>query len=723
MPTVKQHTPSCQTIQSLRLFGQACLGVVIGVLLALALARLLLPPDGPAKTLSHGLLPWIFGQLYLKPREKGLYLLSIALGGVCGYGATFRLLSGRAVIAAIWAALLLSIPLFNQIIGHTLIGHSSAARIFATLGSAAAIIGGLFTLLLYRQGRPLADVEPWPTKSDDGAPSKWQPFLLLLLLLTLILMPSSFAAVAAKIGLNFPPVSFLFGPALYFLGHGLLPGIDYYSQYSIGQPWLFHFIIGHSIEQTLIIYTTIVIVATWLFYAHAIYLLHWLYRSWTAAGVVALLSLILGFHYPGEHQAFFIAPSSSVLRFPLLTACAVLTGFWSEVPGSPSRLLAAALGAAGSIFLETETGIIFAITAPVALFATHPWRSSIILPIAAFVAATIVIFVAAILVVFGSSAWQTAFFADLFTGLVYFGSAGLGGVPMNWTLAEWNWFYHLVVPGALIATLCVIARSSGTNHVDRRRAAVLAFLAVSGLLLLVKYVNQSLASVWQMSAIVLLAVLGWWCVAVLNHIDPAIFRRRIFLHEASKTRDTATARPALSITTSLRSDAALAMIALALIFAYSPSEARNPGQYGLRAWSQYPSLLKRPFRRPVGCVSMDCVANLPAASDVALIASRTQPGQQVAIVVDSYDAAYLVDAHRPPLILFLPSAQIFTEGQVKNSLERLQRQDHIFTPKDADGGPFNFKNDMTRAVAPLLGTMFQKDDEGDRLIAWKHVAQ
>ncbi len=721
MPTAKRDTPSYQPIQSLRLFGQACLGVVIGVLLALALAEYLLPPDGPPKTIPDGLLPWYLDYLYLKPREKGFYLLSIILGGACGYGATFRILSGRAVVGATWAALLLSIPLVNQIIGQTLADHS--ARIFAFLAGATLIIGGLFALLLYRQGRPLAEVAPWPTKSEDGEKLKPWPFVVLLSLQTLILVPSSLAAVAAKIGLDFHPVSFLFAPALYFLGHGLLPGIDYYSQYSIGLPWLFHFIIGQSVEQTLLTYTTIAIVATWLFYVHAIYLLQWLYRSWLAAGVVALLSLILSFHYPVDHQSFFFAPSSTVLRFPLLTVCAVLTGFWSEAPDSPSRLLAAALATAGSIFLETETGIIFAITAPVALFATHPWRASIILPISAFVAATIVIFVAAVLVVFGPAAWQTAFFADLITGLVFFGSAGLGGVPMNWTLAEWNWLYHLVVPGALIATLCVVARSSGANPVDRRRAAVLAFLAASGLLLLVKYVNQSLAGVWQMSAIVLMAVIGWWCVAVLNHIDPAKYRRRIVFHEVSKARDTAAAPPALSITTSLRSDVALAMIALALIFAYSPSEARNPGQYGLRAWLQYPSLLKRPFRRPRGCVSMACVANLPAASDAALISSRTQPGEQVAIVVDYYDWAYLIDAHRPPLMLFLPSALIFSQDQFHRSLERLKRQGHIFTLKNADGMPFPFQTDMTQAVAPLLETMFQKDGEGDRLIAWKHVAQ
>jgi hypothetical protein len=276
-----------------------------------------------------------------------------------------------------------------------------------------------------------------------------------------------------------------------------------------------------------------------------------------------------------------------------------------------------------------------------------------------------------------------------------------------------------VVPSTSIATLCVVARACGAVAVDRKRAAVLAFLAASGLLLLVKYVNQSQAGVWHMSAIGPLAVLAWWCVALLKHIDPAALRRRIHIYERGGA---ASARPALSFTASLRGELALAMIALALLFVFSPSEASAPGKYGLRAWAEYPSLLKWPFQRPHGCVRMDCVANLPAPSDVALIASRTKPGEQVAIVVDLYDWTYLIDAHRPPLMFFLPSVDIFTEDQLQNSLQRLKRQRHIFTPKDANGVPFIFKTDMTQAVAPLLGTMFQKDGEGDRLIAWKNVA-
>ena len=163
------------------------------------------------------------------------------------------------------------------------------------------------------------------------------------------------------------------------------------------------------------------------------------------------------------------------------------------------------------------------------------------------------------------------------------------------------------------------------------------------------------------------------------------------------------------------------MIFLVVVFVYSPAEYRNPGRYGLRAWSNYPSLLKWPFSRPKGCVQMDCVADLPAASDVALIASRTQPHEQVAIAFDLHDWAYLLAAHRPPLMFFLPSADIFTREQFEESLRRINNADYLFVPKGANGEPDIWLADFSAAITPLLGTKFEKDGEGERLVAWKRV--
>jgi hypothetical protein len=718
---MQRNVPDYQAIQSFRLFAQACFGVVIGVLLAVAIARLLLPPDGPAQTIPEGMLSWNLHRVFLKPREKGFYLLSLVLGGAGAYFATYRIITGRIIQLALWAVLLLSVPIGNHIISNTLLNSAYSPAIPICI---ALIASGLFVTLMLTRGHPLAAVAQWSGKAEAVNDRRLWPFLLALLLITLILIPSSFKAVAERIGLNDHPVWFLFGPALYFLGENLLPGIDYYTQYSIGQPWLFHFIMGKSAERMVLNYAIFVILATWFFYAHLIYLLHRLYRSWIAAALVALAPLILSFHYPEPIPAHFFAPSSSILRYPLLTVCAALAGFWAESPRDPVRLLAIACATAVAIFLETESGIVMLVTASLALFLVYPWRSSIALPIVGFLVATSVILVLVLFAVFGPGALQLAFFQRLFEGILYYGSSGFGGTPRSWTLTEWNWLYHFVAPGASIATIGVIARACGSVDVDRRQAATLGFLAASGVLLLVKASNQSIAAVWQMSAIGPLVVLGWWCVAVLNHIRPEVLRRHVYFG-VSHDRTSAPPSRVLGAIVSLRRAVAVAMVVVAVIFLRSPSESRSPGLYGLKAWAEYPSLLRRIFYRPGGCSHNACMMpNFPPSSDIALIESLTRPREQVAVIVDLYDWMYLIKAQRPPLMYFLPFAITFSKEHLQESLRRLATQNYIFITKGPGGNrynPYPVTDDVKAAVEPLLGTVFQKVGESDRLVAWKRV--
>lgn len=475
--------------QNLRIFAQACLGVVVGALFAVVIAAWYFPPDAHPATVPEGLLNWVLNIVLMKPREKGFYALSLMLGGACAYFATYRVVPGRTTGVCLWLALVLSVLFGNALIASTLAGE----WLFVP-GLAALLAGGALFALISLRGQSLAVLAHGPAEKIEKRSRRW-PYFLILGLLTLILIPSSFEAVAARIGLNAHAAVFVFGPALYSLGDGLLPGRDYYSLYSIGLPWLFHLVMGQSAQHAVLSYTVIVITATWLFYAHLIHLLQWLYRSWTAAAVAALTPLMLGFVYPISIPASFVGPSSTILRYPLLTVCALLTGLWAEAPTRPARLAAIAAAAGLSVFLETETGIIMMVAAPVAIFVTHPWRSSIILPVIGFVALAGAVFVALIAAAFGPAALHVEEFDRMFDGIFLYGMLGFGGWPSNWTLTEWNWLYHLVAPGVSIATIAVVARACGIDFPDKRRAAVLAFLAASGLMMLAKYTNMSLAGV------------------------------------------------------------------------------------------------------------------------------------------------------------------------------------------------------------------------------------
>ena len=700
---------------SFRLFAQACLGVVVGVLLAVAIARIAFPGDGRPTAVPDGFLSWTLPNIWLKPREKGFYVLALALGGMFGYFATYRIFPRRVRARNLWLTLIVSVPVVNLIIARTLGGAS-----FLIPGLVALGLGAVLATLICKRGEPLVSTGPYYAAAPDVSPKLW-PYFVILAIMTLLLIPSSFAAVAAKVGLNHHPVAFVIGPALYFLGNGLLPGLDYYTQYSIGYPWLFHFVMGQSAGQAVLACVTAVILATWLFYAHLVHLLQWLYRSWTVAAIVAFIPLLLGFAYPSDYPTSFIGPSNGVLRYPLLTVCAALAALWAETPARPRRLASIAAATGVAIFLEIESGIVMLVAAPMTVFLIHPWRLSIIAPICAFIAVALAVFAVTLLAVFGPAALQIEFLRRLFEGVVLYGTSGFSAWPSNWTLGEWNWLYHFVAPGASLATIGVIVRTSNLESFDKRRMALLGFLAVSGLMLLAKFVNMSLGAVWQMSSIGPLSVLGWWCIALIRRIDPEKIVRGDGYVGLPRDMPQTPVRGWRQRIYPLRGAAAAAMIILAVVFVFSPSEDRNPGRYGLRAWSNYPSLLKRPFARPKGCVQMDCVAGLPAASDIALIASRTQPHEQVAIVLDLHDWAYLLAAHRPPLMFFLPSADIFTRQQLEESLRRINNADYLFVPKDANGKPDIWLADFSAVITPLLGTTFKKDGEGERLVAWKRV--
>src|SRR5580704_2102351 len=196
---------------SFRLFAQACLGIIVGALLGVAITRMAFPADGRPATVPDGLLAWTLPAVWLKPREKGFYLLSLVLGGMLGYFATCRILPGKVTARHLGWALVVSVPTVNLIIASTLGGGS-----FLIPGLPALGIGATLVTLLYQHGKPVVSTGSYSAAAPDISPKLW-PYFAILAIMTLLLIPSSFAAVAAKIGLNHHPVAFVIGPALYFL--------------------------------------------------------------------------------------------------------------------------------------------------------------------------------------------------------------------------------------------------------------------------------------------------------------------------------------------------------------------------------------------------------------------------------------------------------------------------------------------------------------------------
>lgn len=676
---------------SLRMLVQACFGALIGVLIAMALAQAAFPRDGPATSVPPGLLHWTLPYMRIEPREKGFYLLSLFLGPLGGVLATGRLFTARLPFVALGFALIATIPLDNAFARRTLQGHLTAwiGVIVAILLTAAFVAALRICNPSTRILRPLASE---PIK----APSAWT-YAVLIPILAIIVIPTSFVRVAANIGLHETYVSFLIGPSLYFLGHNLIPGIDYYTQYSIGEGWLFSFFLGNTTDTTLVHYVIVVIIAILLFYIHLIRTLIWLYRSWIATTVVTFLSLILLFHT----TVHFIDPSATVLRYPLLTVCAALLARWVAAPRDQLRLLSLALAVAGALFLETETGIITACAVALSFIIVSPRRPATLLPIFLLGTASLGFFAFLILLVFGHGALTLQFLAGLIEPLMIYGVMGFGGWPIWWSLTEWNWLYNFVAPGLALATLGSAIRAGRDDRLDRPRTAVLVYFAVSGLLMMAKFINMSVVAVWQMNAVGLFIVMGWWGVAAMR-AAPRIVRLG-----------------ALPIP--VRLIAMLAMLISAVALASTSSDRRNPTTYGLNSWLRYPALALAPFRSTRGCASMECVSGLPDPVDVALIRERTKPHDQVAIIGGYTDWTYLIDAHRPPAMAFLPSFAIFTDRQIQESLNHLATVKYCFIIMDPKGAPFVPNRELSAAVMPVIKRDFVPDGVGKQLAVWKRV--
>jgi hypothetical protein len=665
---------------------QACFGALIGVMFAIAIARILFPPDGPPSSMPAGLLDWNIHNVLLEPREKGFYLLCLFLGPIGSILATRRLFGSRIAHAMLLVVLIIAIPLLNATALHTLQGSLSAwvtivisCILGVTYGSALLIYGEVVIFLPYFSKIP-------PKRRRIL-------FVLMFLLLASVIFPSSFTAVAVKVGLEMHVASFLIGPALYHLGHDMLPGVDYYAQYGLGFGWLFSFFLASNAEDTIIRYVAFIVIMTFLFFTHLLYLLQWLYRSSLAAGAVTFLALIFLFHTSRQ----FFDPSSGVLRYPLLTVCGMLLARWVVVPADWKRALSLSSALAVSLFLETETGIISAIGISGAFLGAVGLRFFSLVRLASVAAITAALLGLLVLAVFGPRALTVEFFREWLKPLTIYGVAGFGAVPIQWTLSEWNWLYNLVIPGIALATPAVVYREVYQRVIDPARAALLLFFAICGTLMMAKFINMSLVALWEVNSLGFLIVFGWWCSTFVQEL-PQHYKLGPL---------------------PLRVLASAGLLLIGSIVALTTTDQRNPDLYSVWAWETYPALLTAPLQSQDECRVVDCMANRPDPLDIALIDQRIPAGKPAAIIGDIFDWSFLVGAHRPPLLSFIPSGDIFTEDQLNSSLKRMQVADYWFIAKRPDG-TLNITPIVLRdATMSMLEQDFVFDGEGSQLTAWK----
>jgi hypothetical protein len=632
--------------------------------------------------------------------EKVFFSALFALGPLCAFVAVRWPFVARVVGAPRWPAVALFVPIVCRCMALRFTGRSSRNWFFlSVLCLALPVI--VPPVLAWVAQRRRANLEAAAAGARQGVLARYGADLAAVLLLFLLLVPSSYRAVAIRIGANCHPVSFFYGPALYCFGDHLIPGQDYFTQYGIGLGYVFSFFVGDNARITQVHYIWLSVALCLAFYTTAYLVIrrYLLPPAWAFGAVFA--SMLAMFHF----EMTFVDPSSWPIRFPLLCCFIWLMTWAASAPWSLGRYFLAGACAGLSVYWNTETGLSMlgcgAFTCIVLRWSGgRIWRGPSVL-----VGATFVSFLAASLLSYGPGIFSWGFLWGFYKPFLVYGG-GFGAVKINWNSA-WNYWYAILSPLVALATIGWSAVRAPQAQEPRRRQELTCLLLFSllGIGFLLKWVNRSFDSLWLINAFPLIAVIAWWLrqgiaqLATVPASSPAASTSNGNVHWLLQP---------------------LAVSALVLVvgtFFWFVQDKRNPCLYGIRALWAYPSLAKAMVWRqhlshhwPAG------VAEAPPI-DVELIQQRTTPSERVAVISES-DWVYLMAAKRVPRFHFVPSIYTFLE---KNMEDSLRGADLIFIEIDQKGAPTVAVADtLARAgLAPLEEKGFELEATGETLAAYR----
>jgi hypothetical protein len=555
-------------------------------------------------------------------------------------------------------------------------------------------------------GRPAADTNeatepargvavPEPRGRFDHDWRDWVMYVLL----AVAAFPGSFTAAAVRIGFETHVLSYIIGPAMYdAYGTGLVPGRDFFPQYGVGAGPLFAPFLGGSAQDAVTSYVVLSTVSLWMFFA-ATYLIARRVlgsRLW-ACGVVAI-AFIHHFHLSVSGSGNMFDPSAWPIRFPLLPLF-----LWAVVRGiahsrSTVRKDIPALALVGvivalSLFWNTETGVYMAITAFAAyvLLFGATWRTLQTIAVLGVVIAST--FMAVSVAAFGAAAFSVDYLWVLYMPLVVYGG-GWSARMIDWG-GHWTVVYALVVPAIGIATVGWGARLMHTRWSDagveeRERVAWRLTLSIVGLLLLAKFYNRSLNTLWWFNSLPLLLVAAAW---VRDYCRAPV----------------ADWFAAARWSVALRTGAALLLVGTYLSTLADPRPDNTGYAFGVRAWLKHPSMLAEAFGfRQSGDWSELGGTLSPRVVDA--IQQRVPEGQQAALI-SPVDWRYLILARRAPMAHFLPSTQLQLQYQLEASVGGASV---LFIHLQPSGVPFAAGHPtLWRYLEPVLASRYQLDTTVD----------
>jgi hypothetical protein len=547
-------------------------------------------------------------------------------------------------------------------------------------------------------------------------------------IITAIIVPWSPIMTTHDIGANVHPVSFIIGPALYTrFGHNLVPGLDYFTQYSVGLPYIFSYFLGQTGPETVFNYIIFFVTVMWLFCISSYCLLFYIFKSRFWALGITLVTVILQFHFYPVYStgvfsttAHFVDPSSHFFRFPLLVIAVFCFVRWCarQLNFKWAMLLACCLGI--SLYWNTETGIYMVAACCLAAIVIFGLRWRVIFKTAALAIGGAAIFVLLSLISFGWRVLSLDFLTEVIAPLVIY-TGGFSAVQIAWANDVWAYVINFLTPMLSLASLGKVFRQAALSErkIEVEQAAFIAAISFLALFMQTKYLNRSLSSLWYVNAYPAIVLVGWWLYRLsrlLREAEPQILQS----FPASWRKSIGNNRPI-----SLIFNCAMILIII-LGIARMPEQAPDSSPtYGLISYLTYPSLANV----AIGLKKVD--RNMPTQldqwkdgevtlccddADIRLIQERVPPQEPVAIMSD-YDWGYLIAAHRAPLFPFLPSTFTFTFKQLDQITQRSYQ--YIFVTKGKDNPVSGTMSpDLDSAMTKLLEKNFVKEADGVNLVAY-----
>lgn len=514
------------------------------------------------------------------------------------------------------------------------------------------------------------------------------------LLIFVLFWPYSIDALTNTWDISNPHVvSYLIGPAQLAQVQGNLPNVNFFSQYSIGLPYLFSWLLSNDLTQVIKDYLYGITICVTLFSVFYYYLASRLYASRFWGLVFTLLMMILL-----ANALFWTEPSSAPIRFFFFPICSIAI-LKMGLNNSRSILFSSILCAV-SILNNTETGFYTLLAIGAVLFVISPSWSQLLKRLGLFLLGAVLFSGILCFTCYGRGVLSWQFLFGNIKPLFAYGLAGYGNYALTWYPKHWVWVQCLIMPGLAIITLSMLYYKNWTKRNLSNLEQALVFCCALGLLLLLKFMNRSYLAIGHINSGPLIIILGFYFVAALRFLVKTKHWRTGIVNSSGFT----------------------ILLLIFSLFLYTFRENTPDRDYEVKyatTWLHLPSIFNYVTRISTSNSDISLEEQIKTKlpdEDVALIQEFATSKSEPVWIYSNNDWAYLILADRKPASTVLPLPYILLSQDLDLAQKRLAEGPKYFFVERGVSAHDNLIN-----LFPHFYEHYQLLKQGKNLAAYEKI--